>query len=229
VTGELYHVYNRGVDKRLIFQGEKDIQRFFLSMLEFNTIKSIGSIYEHSFSKSTNPKRSKKLVNFIAYCLNPNHFHFLLEQVAEKGIEKFMQRLGTGYTNYFNNKYRRTGSLFQGTFKAVHIEKNEYLLHLSAYINLNNHVHKLGSEASKFVKTSWPEYEVSTERKANNFCSKKIILGQFRSKGEYIKFARSSLESILERRTELENLGEILLEEPLGSEASKWYQIKFLK
>src|SRR3989344_3993600 len=119
VTGEFYHIYNRGTDKRNIFSDKNDIDRFFQSMIEFNTIEPIGSIYENSFylnqlgslaSKLRKP--SKKLVNFISYCLNPNHFHFLLEQVAEKGIEKFLHRLGTGYTKYFNNKHKRSGALF---------------------------------------------------------------------------------------------------------------------
>jgi|SRR3989344_7596276 len=212
VTGEFYHVYNRGVDKRIIFPSEKDIQRFFLSMLEFNTINSIGSIYEHSFDKSTDTKRSKKLVNFIAYCLNPNHYHFLLEQAAERGVEKFMQRLGTGYTNFFNNKHRRSGVLFQGKFKAVHVDKNEYLLHLSAYVNLNNRVHSLGSLASKLVKTSWEEYGSVNKRKRGEFCKKGIILDQFKNKKEYKKFAESSLKDILERRSKLEDLDKLLLE-----------------
>lgn len=80
-----------------------------------------------------------------------NHlsFHFILEQISEKGIEKLMQRVGMGYAKYFNNKYKRSDSLFQGTFKAIHIDTNEYLLHLSAYINLNHKVHELGHLVSK--------------------------------------------------------------------------------
>src|SRR5437868_10728186 len=126
VTGEFYHVYNRGIDKRNIFSDAKDIARFFQSMQEFNNIETIGSIYENSFSSplgslaSKLRKPNKRLVNFICYCLNPNHYHFLLEQIAEKGIEKFLHRLGTGYTKYFNIKNKRSGSLFQGTFKAIH-------------------------------------------------------------------------------------------------------------
>lgn len=77
------------------------------------------------------------MVKFIAYCINPNHYHFILQQVSEKGIEKFMQRLGMGYAKYFNNRRKRSGTLFQGKFKARHIDSNEYLLHVSSYVNLN--------------------------------------------------------------------------------------------
>ena len=220
VVGEYYHIYNRGVDKRVIFSKEEDVDRFFQSMDEFNVIEPIGSIYENSFHQlgSRTPK-SEKLVNFIAYCLNPNHYHFLLEQVAEKGIEKFMQKLGTGHTNYFNNKYHRNGSLFQGRFKAVHIGTNEQLLHISAYVNLNDRVHQLGSPASKLIKSrsSWEEYmEESTLESGFQikeiFCNKDIIIEQFKNKNEYKKFAEDSLESILERKENLKETDELLLE-----------------
>lgn len=221
-TGEFYHVYNRGVDKRTVFDDEDDIQRFFQGMIEFNVLEPIGSVYENSFRQlgslaSKLPvmkKEDEKLVNFVAFCLNPNHYHFLLEQVAEKGIEKFMQRLGTGHTKYFNHKYERSGSLFQGVFKSVHIDTNEYLLHLSAYINLNDRVHKLdqlGSEASKLVRSqsSWGEY---VGEKETNFCEKNIILDQFESQKEYQKFAEDSLENILKRKEDLKEIESFLLE-----------------
>src|SRR3989344_778596 len=105
VNGEIYHVYNRGTDKRIIFSDNEDVERFIQSMEEFNVVEPIGSIYENSFIlrsnhglKSKGNENKEKLINFIAYCLNSNHYHFLLEQVTEKGIEKFMQRIGNGYT-----------------------------------------------------------------------------------------------------------------------------------
>ena len=84
-----------------------------------------------------------------------------------------MQRLGTGYTMYFNEKEKRSGSLFQGVFKSLHINTNEYLLHLSAYVNLNDRVHQLGSETSKLVKSSWREY-IGDDKK--EFCKKTLYL-----------------------------------------------------
>ena len=147
-NNEFYHIFNRGNDKRNVFNDKFDFYRFLQSMHEFNLLEPIGSIYEYSFIKDEVKDRASKkgnLVNFVAYCLNPNHFHLILQQIADKGIEKFMQRLGTGYSKYFNKKYKKSGSLFQGTFKARHIDSNEYLLHLSAYVNLNNRVHRLGS------------------------------------------------------------------------------------
>ena len=205
--GEIYHIYNRGVDKRPIFSDREDLYRFFLSMQEFNTSKPIGSIYERSFNKGrqgTTQNKEGKLVEFVAYCLNPNHYHFLLKPVAEKGVEKFMQRLGTGYTNYFNEKESRSGALFQGRFKANHISSNEYLLHASAYVNLNFKIHKLKKGA--LYHSSWNEYV----DKKPGICSKKIILEQFRSIPRYVDFAEQSVKTTLDKREdmvfELENM-----------------------
>lgn len=201
-NGEYYHIYNRGVDKREIFSDEYDWARFFQSMKEFNVMDPIGSIYENSFREKelgNLVSKSDKLVDFICYCLNPNHYHFLLMQRVDKGVEKFMHRLALGYTKYFNQKHERSGSLFQGVFKATHVDLNEYILHLSAYINLNNKVHQLGNLVSK---SSWGEYAGEED---NSFCEKDIILGQFKNKKEYKNFAEDSLKDI-QKRKELKEL-----------------------
>ena len=213
-VGEFYHVYNRGVDKRTVFEDVFDVQRFLQSMREFNTAEPIGSIYEHSFlqlggraSKLAGALPKKPLVNFICYCLNPNHYHFILEEITEKGIQRFMHRLATGYTMYFNERYKRSGALFQGKFKASHVDSNEYLLHLSAYVNLNWRVHQLGGSASKLVRRSWGEY-TGKRKRANDtdFCKKGIILEQFGSVKKYEKFALDALSKIQERKGELKEI-----------------------
>ncbi|MEI7709105.1 MAG: transposase [bacterium] len=153
-TGEIYHIFNRGVDKRKIFSDQKDLDRFFESILEFNNIEPIGSLFEKSFQKD---KIKKPLVEFVAYNILPNHFHFVLKQVSENGISEFMKRLLGGYTWYFNHRQKRSGSLFQGTFKSKHIDSNEYLLHVSVYVNLNDKI-PLGGLTAKLNKSSWNEY-----------------------------------------------------------------------
>ena len=213
-NNEFYHVYNRGVDRRFIFSDNFDIQRFYQSMKEFNSVEPIGSIYENSFPKlgretSKLEQKHDPLVNIISYCLNPNHFHLMLEQKIGGGISEFMKRLGGGYTKYFNNKTKRRGVLFQGVFQSRHINNNEYLLHLSAYVSLNDRVHQLGRETSKLNKSCWNEY-VNGEI---GLCEKEIILKQFKSTKEYEKFALSSLQNIIERKTLLRQLEEFLIEE----------------
>lgn len=212
--GEHYHIFNRGTDKRRIFNESNDSDRFFQSMIEFNADRPIGSIYENSFRKKTTNtiiKPDKPLVSFLAYCLNPNHYHFILRPLLNKGIERFMHRLGTGYTNYFNEKYERNGVLFQGKFKATHIDTNEYLLHVSAYVNLNFKIHQLGSSASKLViKSSWGEYV--NESGGENICDKDIIIGQFKKSHQYKKFALDALGSIVERKMKENELSALLID-----------------
>jgi REP element-mobilizing transposase RayT len=216
-TGEFYHIYNRGTDKRNIFSDENDLNRFLQSMQEFNVLDPIGSIYEHCRTKKTPPpqfgslasklhKRDDPLVNIVAYCLNPNHYHLILEQISENGIEKFMQRLGTGYSKYFNNKNERSGGLFEGKFQAIHIDSNEYLLHVSVYVNLNDRVHGFGSKASKLQKqkegvvkskSSWDEYMGLSKIQ---LCKKDKILGQFKNKKECKIFAENTFVAIREKK-----------------------------
>lgn len=212
VNNEFYHIYNRGADKRDVFLDSYDLLRFLQSMEEFNNIDPIGSIYEQSFKKNDQlggATAKKKLVEFIAFCLNKNHYHFILQQLSENGISEFMRRLGCGYTWYFNSKNERSGVLFQGRFKSKHINTNEYLLYLSAYVNLNDKVHNFGNElggrTAKFKSlSSWDEY--TKENYEKYICKKDIVLKQFKSKEHYNLFANESLKSILEKRSSVNDL-----------------------
>lgn len=198
--GNFYHVYNRGTDKRNVFIDKEDFERFLESVRLFNTSEPLGGLYalsllgrSHVKQNPRRPTSSEKLVNIVCYCLNPNHFHLILEQLTEGGVSEFMKRLG-GYTKYFNHKYKRSGVLFQGKFKSVHIDSNEYLLHASVYVNLNNQVHQL---KQKEFLSSWIEY---TTPSAVGLCSSDIIVGQFHDREEYKRFAQDSLNDILERK-----------------------------
>lgn len=207
VTGEYYHIYNRGVDKRDIFNDSKDVDRFLKSALLFNQSNPIGSIFEHPFGGET-PKKDR-LVEIVAYCLNPNHFHFILKQLKDGGISEFMKRLGGGYTTYFNLLNKRSGSLFQGVFKSSHIDSNEYLLRVSAYVNLNDSVHNLDKNSLTLTKSSWDEYLNQSNKK---ICDTDIILDQFRDRKEYEKFAKEALEDILNNKQKEKELKYLLID-----------------
>jgi putative transposase len=211
VTGEYYHLYNRGVEKRNIVVDKDDSERFLLGIQEFNTLGTIGSLHEclHCKEKGQQTKSTYGLVDIICFCLNPNHYHLLVRQNVDKGIEQFMHRQGTGYTKYFNHKYKRKGSLFEGTFKASHVDTNEYLLHVSAYINLNDRCHQLGSSSSKLVRSSWKEFQ---ETSGESYCKKDIILEQFSSLDDYRDFAESSLADIVQRKELEKELSLLLIE-----------------
>ena len=174
-NGEYYHIYNRGVDKRGVFMDVADIARFLQSMEEFNTIDPIGSIYENSFKNKTLGGSTTKLVSIVAFCLVSNHYHLILKELTDKGIEKFMHKIGTGYTRYFNEKTKRSGSLFQGRYKSVWVDSNEYLLYLSVYVNLNDKIHSLGGSTTK---SSWGEYTgevVDGIEMSSNFYNSNIL------------------------------------------------------
>jgi putative transposase len=197
---EYFHIFNRGVDKRSIFMDEADAWRFMQSMEEFNTIDPIGSIYEHSFQKKNNQlgHRMSKLVEFVAYRLNQNHYHFILSPLVEKGVQKFMQKLSNGYSKFFNEKYERSGALFQGTYKRIAIKSDEYLLHVSAYVNCNDRVHEgLNEQWLDDRFSSFPHYK---GMKGVIQCGTEVILEQFSSCDEYLKFMEQSLIDIVERK-----------------------------
>jgi len=207
VDGEFYHIYNRGVDKRNIFLDGFDYSRFIQGLDEFNSIKPIGSIFENSFRKPQLGNQVAKLVDVVCFCLNKNHYHLILRQRMENGISKFMGRVGTGFAQFFNLKNKRNGVLFQGPFKAKHVNSNEYLLHLSVYVNLNNQVHKINGQNN--FKSSWKEYVVGEK----GLCShKNIILDQFKNKKEYEEFAKSSLKDMVERKKISKEMESLLME-----------------
>ena len=139
VTGEYYHLYNRGVDKRVIFFDDADHDRFVSLLYICN---SGIPIHRSDYGSRTSSgmflvPREVTLVDIGAYCLMPNHFHILLREHSEGGVSMFMQKLLTAYAMYFNKKYERRGALFEGAFKSNHIAKDEYLKYLFAYIHLN--------------------------------------------------------------------------------------------
>lgn len=151
-NNNIYHIYNRGVEKRTIFMDESDHFRFIHDLDEFNNIEL--ALPSNLRFKIRNPskldinclevellnrylKSKRPLIELLAFCLMPNHYHLLVRQIESNGIIKFMQKLGTGYTNYFNLKKDRVGPLFQGGFKAVLLENDTHFRHLPHYIHLN--------------------------------------------------------------------------------------------
>ena len=146
VESQIYHIYNRGVEKRNTFVDKQDYLRFIHGLFVFNDEEAVVNTLYHFNPKSAQvesrpieeeKKPRKLLVEILIFTLMPNHFHLMLRQKKELGIVKFMQKLGTGYTNYFNKKYKRVGSLFQGRFKAVLISEQTHFMHLPFYIHTN--------------------------------------------------------------------------------------------
>jgi putative transposase len=142
-----YHIYNRGVEKRAIFQDDQDYAVFISYLKEYLLPKDetklrlssadphISGIQKDKFLKTLNLKNYNQDIMLLAYCLMPNHFHFFLKQNNPESISKFMRSLCTRYVIFFNRKYQRVGSLFQDVYKAVLINNESQFIHISRYIH----------------------------------------------------------------------------------------------
>lgn len=176
-----YHVFNRGVDKREIFLEARDYSRFLRMTQDFSKSRYITD-------------KKGELIKIVGYCLMPNHFHFILRQEQEEGISKFMQRLGTGYTLYFNKKNERAGVLMSGVFKAKAIENDVYLLQVLKYIHWNpGELFRVCGEPDQsnllrdivdYRWSSMSSYLNPKVKRSVDICSE-VILGQFRSQKDF--------------------------------------------
>jgi REP element-mobilizing transposase RayT len=172
---QYYHVFNRGVDKKIIFHDEEDAKYFLDRLVDFNNSMPVGGVRNQEFKKYKKVRSpASYLVEIVAYCVLPNHFHLLLKQVKDNGITKFMQRVCTGYAKYYNKKYERSGALFQGRFKATELRGTGSLQMLSVYVNLNYKHHSIDPNKN-IVKSSLGEYlgknlkyTICKEREINN-------------------------------------------------------------
>lgn len=207
LTGEMYHIYNRGVDKRDIFSDKNDIYRFIESIKEFNredkivslaNLRKIKSNPQSNLQIVARPLSEKKLVEVIGYCLNPNHFHFILRQVSDNGISKFMHKLQGGYSYYFNIKNTRSGSLFQGKFKSQLIADEDYFNKLIGYVNKNYLIHSISENKNDLVFSGDFEYE----NNKFNIISKKEGENILETFGGVNKFKKHCDEIVLAIREE---------------------------
>jgi len=153
----IYHIYNRGVEKRDIFLDDQDYKTFLYFLKEYLLDPNDPQKKSREYKGRTLVRRSFiDRIELLAYCLMPNHFQLLLKQKGENDMTEFMKCLATSYSMYFNDKYERVGSLFQGRYKAVSVENDDYLLHLSRYIHLNSF--DKGQALAEYDWSSYQEY-----------------------------------------------------------------------
>ena len=214
---QIYHIYNRGVEKRSIFASDRDRWRFLQGLCLFNDTRNSSNILFRleRDKKSLNftvlkqymtleRAERKPLVRIMAYCLKPNHYHFIVQPIEKDGVSRFMHKLGTGYTKYFNTKYDRVGSLFQGTFKAVPIETDAQLQYVLVYINVINPGQEIEAELKekgpqdverilKFAEGYWSTHQEYLAKRVSVILDKGIAGTLFSSPEKYENFARSIL------------------------------------
>lgn len=166
---EFYHLYNRGVDRRPVFENESDRKRFMLLLYLCNGKTPFRFDWLPNWKDKTSlelikaalgEKVGSPIVAIGAYCLMPNHFHILVREIIKNGISTFMHRLSTAYTMYFNTRRQRDGSLFQGPFKAQQAMTDVYLKYLFSYIHLN---------PVKLIEPRWKENGIKDRRRAERY------------------------------------------------------------
>lgn len=201
-VNEYYHIYNRGVGKKIIFKDDRDRTRFLFLILYFQAENNfpqisriISSYVKHLvFDISSDIKNKlilKRFVELTGFALMPNHFHLVVKEAKEGGMGKYMQRVLNSYTKYFNTRYSVSGHLFEGPYKAVHVEDNEQLLHLSAYIHLNpREISEWSKKEDIFPWSSYQDY--IRENRFGEILKTEIITEQFKNNKEYKNFVETS-------------------------------------
>jgi len=188
INQSIYHLYNRGVAKQPIFADERDYQRLlttFSFYLEGQPPSKLSTVVLQDLKKILGSAASHPIIEILGYCLMPNHFHLLVRQVEEGGISTFMRRALDSYTRYYNTRHNRVGSIFQGKFKAVLVENDEQLIHLSRYIHLNPFVENLIDAPESY---RWSSYQCYLSGRSSRICSPDFIVELVGSAAEYREF-----------------------------------------
>ena len=212
VVDGYYHIYNRGVEKRIIFLDSQDYTVFLRFLKEYLLPPGHPALLAlQGINPRRHPINCYNDVSLRAYCLMPNHFHLFIKQLSPKGIFIFMKTLLTNYSMYFNIKYKRVGPLFQGIYKAILVENEAYFLHLSRYIHRN---------ADEILTRDQPlrSYEYSSYRdylgkRKTEWLHPEEILSIFRSSRSLFPTDILSYESFVESYTESE--GDITLSDDM--------------
>ena len=165
---KLYHVYNRSIEEVKIFTDNNEYMRF-KNAIRFYRIQQPHIKFSDFIGRPSKPHRpggvdwhrfidKKKLVEIIAYCIMPTHFHMVLLQLENNGIATFINNILNSYTRYYNTKHERKGPLWEGPTKKVLIEKDSYMLHLTRYIHLNPVTAYLVNRPDEWSASSYNEY-----------------------------------------------------------------------
>lgn len=185
VNGEFYHLYNRGLEKKDIFIQSRDYSLFIDTFFYYQIQNPKPRFSNYRQSKLFPVDPTKKIVDIICYCLMHNHFHLLVKQLKDGGITEFMRRFILSYIKYRNLKYKHQGPLLNGPFKAVRMETDEQLIHVSRYIHLNPLVSLLVKNLNLYP---WSSYKTYVGLDNNPRLAKEEILNFFKSPKDYKKF-----------------------------------------
>lgn len=197
------HIYNRGVDKRIIFKSNNDRSRFMLTMRvvllkNADRVSWIIQKREKQLLSSVSQKHllheyGPPIVDLLAFCFMPNHFHIVLRSQTREHIAKFTQRLSNSYTRYFNTKYKRKGCLFESKYQIVPIESDEQLIHVIRYTHTNpansTKLNLTATQLKNYLWSSLPAYLLGESK----MCSINQVLSHFASIDDFWKFTKAGI------------------------------------
>lgn len=195
VNGEIYHVFNRGIDHRPIFTDKREYSRALetIKYYQHHSPSIRLSVYlaggvEKRETFLQHLSISPLQVEIIAYCLMPNHFHLLLKQTLENGISKFLSNSQNSYTRYFNSRKQRIGPLLLDQFQAVRCETEEQLVHLTRYIHLNPFTAYIIKNLADLATFPWSSFGQYIGESKNDICKNQEVLSLFKTKEQYKNF-----------------------------------------
>jgi len=215
VTDEIYHVFNRGIDRRTTFLNRWEyarakqtvsFYRFIRPPIKLSQFLRLGSEKRQTLLKKI--EQSPLLVDILAYCLMPNHFHIVLRQRVDGGVSKYLSNLQNSYTRYFNTKEQRTGPLFLDQFKAVRVETDEQLHHLIRYVHLNPYTAYVVKNFGSLENYSWSSF-MEYIGKEVGICDQEITLAAFHTRKKYKQFVFDQANY----QRELSGISHLILEE----------------
>jgi len=188
VSGNIFHIYNRGNNKEKIFFDDQDYKAFLFRLglcLGF-TIEKLNKekLIAMPYSRIRVTGIEKNNLKLHAFCLMPNHFHLMIEQIGDIPVSNLMLKLCTSYARYVNQKYKRVGHIFQDKFKAVLIENNSQLMWTSAYIHMNPVKDKIVKHPSEYLWSSYNDYVLNRNLLV---VTKELLLNTFGDKKNFIK------------------------------------------
>jgi len=200
VAGEIYHVFNRSVARQPIFLSSKDYNRA-IECMKFYLHNNLPLRFSHynRLPKGQKDQMSKKIkgsphiIEVLSFCLMPNHIHFLLRSITEKGIIQFMSNFQNSYAKYFNLRTDRSGTLFQAMFKAVRIETDEQLVHVNRYIHLNPITAYIVNNIEGLENYPWSSYPVYLDS-SPSFITKESVLNLFKNIPTFKKFTADQVD-----------------------------------
>lgn len=189
MTGRVYHIYNRGVNKGEIFFSESDYRRFLNAAIHYKTKRTKFSYEKTNLTRDVE-NRGEELVEIMAYCLMPNHFHFMVKQLKDGGITSYFRYVSNSYSHYVNLKHGRVGPLFAGRFKNVDVDSDEQLMHLSRYIHLNPVVSGIVSRAEDY---KWSSYSNFLGRYDDYLSKPEVVMMHFKAREHYKGFVEDQV------------------------------------